>query len=147
MPVSLPPGFVAVTGPTTLADFADTLAAPATTVTSGKEPSMALSFKSVGHMFATFFHAVGTGVAKLESTETSVETATAAIPGAAPAVTIEKAAYAVLGEVASILNTGGEAVEAKLTDAGLDSAVVTQVKGLLGSVSQVAALAKAVDSK
>ena len=65
---------------------------------------------------------------------------TAVVPGGAPIVGFESVAYACLGELASAIQAGGTAVEAKLADAGLDTAVVESVKALLGSASQVGTL-------
>ena len=58
------------------------------------------------------------------------------------AVTVEKAGYAVLGELASVLTAGGAAAEAKLADAGLDVNVVATVKAMLASIPQFVTLAK-----
>ena len=102
----------------------------------------AISFKSVGHFFAVAFTAVVKGLKDVEGTETTVETATASIPGSATAVLVEKGAYAVLGEISSLLSVGGAAAASKLSDAGLDKAVVTQVQTLMAQVPEVVAIAK-----
>ena len=104
---------------------------------------MAITFKSVGHFFATSYEKVLSGLTKAEATEANVEKATSVVPVYGPlALTVEKAGYAVLGELSAVLNSGGAAAEAKLADAGLDSAVVATVKALLASIPDLAALVK-----
>lgn len=98
-----------------------------------------ITFKSVGHFFAKVFRDVVVGVDDVEKTATVVEGISASVfPQAVP---FEKAAYAVLGEVSSLLTTGGEAATANLTNAGLDIAVINQVKSVLASVPHVVAIA------
>lgn len=98
-------------------------------------------FKSVGHFFATVFQKVVAVIPKVEATETTVEAVTAKVPVFGPlALPVEKAGYAVLGELAAVLNAGGAAAKAKLTDAGLDESVIATVEALLESVPQFAAL-------
>jgi len=90
-----------------------------------------ITFKSVGHFFATVFQKVVADLPKVQATEGVVETVSAAIPVYGPlAVPIEKAGYAVLGELAAVLTAGGAAAEAKLADAGLDTNVIATVKDL-----------------
>lgn len=102
-----------------------------------------ITFKSVGHFFATIFQKVLAVIPKVEATASTVETVTAAVPVYGPlAVPIEKAGYAVLGELASVLTAGGAAAEAKLADAGLDTNVIATVKALVASIPQFVALAK-----
>jgi hypothetical protein len=101
-------------------------------------------FKSIGHFFATFFQKVMTVLPKIEATATTVETVTAAIPVFGPlGLSVEKAAYAVLGELSAVLNAGEAAAAAKLADAGLDIKVIQTVQAIVASVPQVAALATA----
>ena len=102
-----------------------------------------ITFKSVGHFFATIFQKVLAVIPNVEATASTVETVTAAVPVYGPlAVPIEKAGYAVLGELASVLTAGGAAAEAKLADAGLDTNVIATVKALVASIPQFVALAK-----
>jgi hypothetical protein len=111
---------------------------------------MAITLNSVGHFFAKAWTAIKTGekdvegaLTKVEGTEKTVETATSVIPViGAPAVQIERTAYAVLGEVSAILAAGDAAAKAKLADAGLDQAVVTQVENLLATAPQLVTVAK-----
>jgi hypothetical protein len=104
-----------------------------------------ITFKSVGHFFAKVFKAVVAELPKIEGTATTVEAVTANMPVYGPmAVTLENAGYAVLGELASVLNAGGAAVEAKLADAGLDEAVIATVKDLLAKFPALAAVAKSL---
>jgi hypothetical protein len=99
-------------------------------------------FKSVGHFFATLYQKVIAVIPKVEATEATVEKVTAAVPVYGPlGLTIENAAYAVLGELSAVLNAGGAAVAAKLNDAGLDIKVIQTVQALVASVPQAAALA------
>lgn len=97
------------------------------------------TFKSVGHFFAKVYKDVVVGLHDIEKTATVVETVTASVwPQAVP---VEKAAYAVLGEISSLLTTGGEAASQHLTNAGMDIAVINQVKDVLASVPHVVAIA------
>jgi|GEM_PF-3912161 len=113
---------------------------------------MAFSFKSVGHFFAKAYVAiiadlpkVEVGLEKLEGTAATVETVTACIPVYGPlALTAEKAAYAVLGEISAVLTAGGAAAAAKLADAGLDVKVIDTVQAVVASVPQVVAVAKSL---
>ena len=103
---------------------------------------MAISFKSVGHFFATAYKYVVSELPQIEATKATVETVTAAIPGGKAVVPLEDLGYAVLGEISAILNAGGDAAKAKLADAGMDVAVVSDVEALVKSVPQIAARAK-----
>ncbi len=106
---------------------------------------MTSPFKSVGHFFATVYSKAVAILPKIQATEKTVETVTAAAAVAEPvygplALTAEKAAYAVLGELSAVLNAGGAAASSKLADAGLDINVISTVEALLKSVPQFAAL-------
>lgn len=104
---------------------------------------MAITFKSVGHFFATVYTAVKNGLTDVEKSEATVETVTASIPVFGPLVlTVEKAGYAVLGELSAVLNAGDAAVAAKLQDAGLDINVIQTVEAILKSIPDLAAVAK-----
>jgi hypothetical protein len=104
-----------------------------------------ITFKSVGHFFATAYQKVVAVLPKIESTEATVEAVTAKVPVyGAIALPIEKLGYAVLGELSAVLNAGGAAAKAKLADAGLDENVITAVEALVASVPQIAVLAKAL---
>jgi hypothetical protein len=101
---------------------------------------MAITFKSAGHFLATVLQ-------KVLGTEKTVETVTAATSAIEPvygplALTIEKAGYAVLGELSAVLNSGSAAASAKLADAGLDINVIQTVEALLAGIPQFAALIK-----
>jgi hypothetical protein len=103
---------------------------------------MAIRFKSVGHFFAVVIEKV---LPAIRNTENTVEAVTAAVPTYGPlALPIEKAGYAVLGELAAVLNAGGAAASTKLADAGLDINVIQTVESLLSSLPQFAALIKAL---
>ena len=105
-----------------------------------------ITFKSVGHFFATAYEKVISELPKIEATEATVETVTAAATSGTTygplALTVEKAGYAVLGELSAVLTAGGSAAEAKLADAGLDANVISTVKALMAGSSQIVALAK-----
>lgn len=104
---------------------------------------MASPFKSVGHFFATVFSKAVSIIPKIEATAGTVETVTAAVPVYGPlALPIEKAGYAILGEVAAVLNAGGAAASAKLNDAGLDISVIQTIEALLKDIPQFSALVK-----
>jgi hypothetical protein len=106
---------------------------------------MAISFNSIGHALASIYTEVVAGVKKVEGVEKTVETVTAAIPVYGPlGLTVEKAAFAALGELGAVLAAGGDAVKAKLADAGLDQNVVATVEALLAGGVQVATLIKAL---
>ena len=100
---------------------------------------MAVSWKSVGHFFASALQAL----AEVQKAAPIVEGVTAAVPGAGvPAAAIENAGFAVLGELAGLINSGGEAAKHKLADAGLDIAVIQQVEAVLAGVKDLAAAVK-----
>lgn len=100
-------------------------------------------FKSIGHFFATFYQKAIAIIPKVEATATTVETVTAAIPVYGPlGLSIEKAGYAVLGELSAVLNAGGAAASAKLADAGLDINVIQTIEALIAEFPQIAAVAK-----
>lgn len=104
---------------------------------------MSITLKSVGHFFAKVYTAIVGALPKIEATATTVENVTAAVPVYGPlALTIEKAGYAVLGELSAVLNAGGAAVEAKLADAGLDINVIQTVQAIVASVPTIATVAK-----
>jgi hypothetical protein len=102
-----------------------------------------ITFKSIGHFFATTYQKVVAVIPKIEATETTVEKVTAEVPVYGTiALPIEKLGYAVLGELSAVLNAGGAAASAKLSDAGLDINVIQAVEALVASVPQIASLAK-----
>ncbi len=99
-----------------------------------------ITFKSVGHFFATAFKAIVKDLPAIEGTKTVVEGVTASIDPAI--IPVENAAYAVLGEIASVLTAGGAAATAKLQDAGLDVAVIDKVKSVMAGAGSLIAVAK-----
>ena len=117
-----------------------------TAARAAETESQMITFKSIGHFFASAFKKVITEAPAVETaisdSKTAVETVTAAVDPAL--VPIEDAGYAVLGEVAQVINAAGDAGAAKLADAGLDVNVINMVKALLASpaVASLAALAK-----
>jgi hypothetical protein len=122
--------------------------------------SFEIVFKNAAHAFATFFKAAKADIIKYEpivvadltkviATQTTVEAVTGAVgsvvaPAFVPlALTVEDAGFALLGEVVKALNAGGAAVEANLVNAGLDQNVLTAVKAVAASATQVVTLVKA----
>ena len=70
---------------------------------------------------------------------------TSAVPLDGPlALSVENAAYAVLGDVAAVVNAADAAGKAKLADSGLDTQVIATVEALVAALPQVAAMAKAL---
>lgn len=101
-----------------------------------------ITFKNVGHLFATAFQKVVAALPKIEASKPVVEGVTEV---AAPTlVPLEDAAYAVLGSVTAALQAGGTAAEAKLADAGLDETAISSAKAALSQIPEIAALAKSL---
>jgi hypothetical protein len=103
-----------------------------------------ITFKNVGHFFAKAYKAIVTELPKIEATKATVETVTAVIPGGAPALLVEDAAYAVLGAISAALSAGGAAAAQKLQDAGLDITAVQKAQALIASVPQLVTVAKSL---
>lgn len=106
-----------------------------------------LSFKSIPHALATFYKRVVADTPKIiagaekvldkaASEKTAVEGVSGAVanaitPGAGVAVvTIEDAAFSLLGCVDALLKSGDAAAEAKLLGAGLDVAAINNAKAV-----------------
>lgn len=118
---------------------------PAVQPAPKEDTTMAITFKSVGHFFATAYTAITKDLTAVESTEATVEKVTSEAPVYGPlALTVEKAGYAVLGELSAVLNAGGSAAASKLADAGLDSSVIQTVQALVTGVGNIATVAKAL---
>ena len=99
-------------------------------------------FKSIGHFFAVAIQAILVDGPKIEAGAPVVEAVTSLVPVYGPlAVTVEKAGYALLGELLGVLHAGGEAAEAKLADAGLDANVIATIKAV-GSDPSIKSVAK-----
>ncbi len=112
---------------------------------AAKASGAGFTFRSVGHFFATFFSKAEQILGAVEGTAATVETVTAAVPVYGPlALSVEKSAYAVLGDVAAVVNATDAAGKTKLTDAGLDTQVIATVEALVTALPQVAAMAKAL---
>lgn len=118
------------------------------------------SFKNSAHALATYFKAAKafvikyepkliTGIEHVEADKTVIEAVTAVgvsavSPGSAPiAVTIEDAAFAVLGKIVDLLNAGSTAAESNLLNAGFDQNVIDAAKAVAAGSTQVATLVKA----
>ena len=104
-------------------------------------------FKSVGHFFATFFSGVLKVADDAAKAAPVIEAVTTEIPVYGPlALTAEKTAFAVLGEVASLITKGTEAQKQSFKDAGLDAQVIAGVEAILEKNPNVTALAAAAKS-
>lgn len=114
--------------------------------------ALTLNFKNLPHALATFFKAAAADAKivakaaekvldKAAADKAVVEGVSGAIanavqPGSALAVvTIEDAAFSLLGAVDAALKSGGEATAMKLLDAGLDATAIQNVKAI-GASSQ-----------
>jgi hypothetical protein len=110
---------------------------------------MSITFKSAGHVVATFCKAIFAKapqvIADIENTKKVVDLVLPQVPGVGPIAT-EGAdlAYAALGEIGQVILLGGDAAKAKLNDAGLDLSVLhaieAAVKGVAGLGSFLSAL-------
>ena len=106
---------------------------------------MTLQFKSIGHFLATVFQNISKGLVKVEATEKGVEGVTAEIPKYGPlALPVEKAAYALLGEVSALILAGDAAAVAKLNDVGLDTNVIATVEAVAKSGVSLASVVKTI---
>lgn len=104
---------------------------------------MSISFKSAGHFFAKAYKAIVADLPKVEATKGTVEAVTEKIPVYGPlAVSVEDAGFAVLGELSNLLNAGGAAAAAKLSDAGLDVNVIQTVQAIVAGSKDLATVAK-----
>lgn len=109
--------------------------------------AISLSYKNIPHAIASFFKAaagkskiVSADVVKVldkvEGDKTIVEGVSGAIanavqPGSGAAVvSIEDAAFSLLGAVDAALKSGGDAARQKLLDAGLDVTAVDNVRAV-----------------
>jgi hypothetical protein len=105
---------------------------------------MSFSFSSIGHAIASGLNDAYTGMKAVSSfidkvatptNQAEIEALTALIPSVGPeAVTIERAVFAVAGEVAAVLNDVTNGGEQKLLDAGFDATVIADFKTLIASI-------------
>ncbi len=101
-------------------------------------------WKSLGHFFASVFQKVLAVDKAVVATEPVVEGKTSLVPVYGPlALPIEKAAYAVLGEIAAAITAGGAAAESHLTNAGVDQKVIDTVKAVVAGGVNLVDMAKA----
>jgi hypothetical protein len=105
---------------------------------------MTFSIQSVEHGIATVAADVVKGakrvaaaISKVQGSEAALEALTSVIDPAA--VNIERAAFAVLGVVLKAVNDVGSAAGAGSVNVPLDSALVSELKGLLPAIKQAAA--------
>lgn len=112
-------------------------------------------FKNIGHFFATAFEkflVVAPAVeAKADAVEAEaaaaapgIEAVTGTIPVYGPAaVTIEQAGFMVLGSVAGVLHSLGEAAKQKLIDVGLDETAIDTAAAVYAAIpAEVKAMVK-----
>lgn len=100
---------------------------------------MSVVIKSAGHFFAAGFHdfmvaarAVAMVNNKIQSQEGTIESITALVPVYGPeAALVERLAFAVLGEIAALVQTCGTAQLAAQKAPDIDPAVLAQVEALL----------------
>lgn len=100
---------------------------------------MAISFASVGHAFAAVFHEIAVTAKAVEKilvaiapTSTEVEAITALIPGiGAEGVVLERAAYAVLGQVVAAVHSAGAAATANGLNVQLDQDFINDLNALI----------------
>jgi hypothetical protein len=105
-----------------------------------------INFTSLGHAFASAIsdvHKALKGVEKVTANladntvaQTAVEAVTAATFGTS-AVEVERAVFAVAGELAAALQKNDEAVSKHLADAGLDAQVIAGFKAVLQKVEAI----------
>lgn len=97
-------------------------------------------WKSLGHFFASIAQKILSVNATVQKDAPVIEGVTGAIPVYGPlGLTIEKAGFAILGELAAFVNAGGAAAKAKLLDLGLDSNVIETAEAVGSSVMHVVA--------
>lgn len=104
---------------------------------------MSFNISTIGHAFAALFsdaHKFLTGaeaaLAKVvtnPAVETAVEVTAGAIFGVG-GTEVTRAAFAIAGEVAKVLEDSDKALESKLLDAGMDKAVLDEFKILVGKI-------------
>jgi hypothetical protein len=119
---------------------------------------MSLSFKSAGHLVATFVKAAvadlgivmqkaPAAIAKLEQTKDTVDktlagAAALGTPGAAIAENIADATYAAAGELGQVLLAGTAAQNQHLADAGLNLDVLSTLKTFLSGIAGLGTVVK-----
>lgn len=117
--------------------------------------TMSLTWKSIGHAFASGFSAIVKGskyiegaAVKIEGSEQKVEQLSALIPGYGPAIVgVEQIAYAGLGMIVGGLHYGGAAFEQNLLDNGSDQAAIDEIKAIYKQFPNLLADIEAVFGK
>lgn len=107
------------------------------------------TFKNLQHFFAKTAQAIVAAAKKLPGALEKVEETRAVVEGVTQvvdpaAVVLEDAAYSLLGAVLAAIHAGGDAVKAKLADAGLDVVAIQKAEAAYASVPQVVAVASAI---
>jgi hypothetical protein len=117
--------------------------------------TMSLTWKSIGHAFASGFSAIVKGasyiegaVVKVEGSEQKVEQLSALVPGYGPTiVAVEQISYAGLGMLVGALHYGGAAFEKNLLDNGADQSAIDEIKALVHKFPNLIADVEAVFGK
>lgn len=118
---------------------------------------MALTWSSIGHVFASGFKDVVTGakaveafIAKIDTpaNQTEIEALTALIPGiGTQAAAAERLAFAALGEFAAAVNSADAAAQQNGLNVTLDAAFVAEIKALMAEFPALVAQAVAAFAK
>jgi hypothetical protein len=100
---------------------------------------MSFGFDNLGHAFASALHDVHVGLSwvareipKLQADAPTVEAITGLV--SPQAATIERAAFAILGDVAAAVNAADQAALANGMDVKLDASTVQSVKNLIADL-------------
>jgi len=116
---------------------------------------MSLTWKSIGHAFASGFSSIvrgskyiESGLVKVESSAPTVERLSALIPGYGPQiVAIEQVSYAALGMLVGGLHYSGAAFEQNLLNSGSDQTAIDTIKQLIVQYPSLVADVEAVFGK
>ena len=95
-----------------------------------------ITFRSVGHFFAKAFKEAGVVITDAVKYFPIIEGVTQAV--APSAVPLEQAGCAILGEVASVISSGGETT---LLNAGFDAKMIALVKELMAQIPELTKMA------
>ena len=113
---------------------------------------MSFSFKSAGHLLATFFKAVEADapkeIAAIEATKTTVDAVLPNVPNyGGIATSLADLGYAALGEVAAVITTGTAAQKQSLSDAGLDNSVISAIEAAVKSFGSIGTFVASLSAK
>lgn len=116
---------------------------------------MSLTWKSIGHAFASGFSSIVRGskymesaLVKVEGSEKTVEKLSALIPGYGPVIVeVEQLGYAALGMLVGGLHYSGAAFEQNLLNSGSDQTAIDTIKALIVKYPSLVADVEAVFGK